>query len=294
MNFQIIRKEPLFSENVSQKDVIVYASKKKEPVSDKTLVILLHDGENFLSSAPFLSLDINHGQLEQGKIAFSNILIVAVSSAKALRKNFGSSSRRYSEYFPKKSIKFIKNPITKFVYSRFIDAKDFQYSRFIVEELKPWFEAQFHITLSRRNFGTIGISMGALAALDLSLQNPSLFGFTGCMSTHWTGILLRQYLTLPSGKKIFRGDPYIAHALINYVKSSLKNEHMPIIYFDRGTEGLDSLYEPYQAKIDKICKKTNSLTYTSAVFQGDSHHQHDWSHRFEAALEFFKVSYLTR
>lgn len=290
MNFQIIRKETLHSQNVSKKDVVVYASKKQKTVSKKTLVILLHDGENFVSSAPSLSLDINQGQLEQGEIAFSNVLIVALSSAKALRKGFCSSSRRYSEYFPKKSIKFIKNPVTKFVYSSFIDARDFQYSRFVVEEFKPWFEAQFQITLSRRNFGTIGISMGALAALDLSLQNPSLFGFTGCLSTHWTGILLHQYLTLSLGKKISRDDPYIADALINYVGSTLSNEHRPIIYFDRGTEGLDALYGRYQAKIDKILEKTNSLNYVSQVFQGDSHHQPDWTHRYEAVLEFFKVS----
>ena len=53
MNFQIIRKETLHSKNVGQKDVVVYASKKKR-VSQKTMVIQLQDGENIVPNAPSL------------------------------------------------------------------------------------------------------------------------------------------------------------------------------------------------------------------------------------------------
>ena len=84
--------------------------------------------------------------------------------------------------------------------------------------------------------------------------------------THWIGIKPLEYLTLPFRKKI-QGDQTTIDSIISYVKARSKNLDSHYIYFDRGTEGLDSAYEDAQNQIDLIFE-SERLDYKSLVFEG--------------------------
>ena len=58
-------------------------------------------------------------------------------------------------------------------------------------------EDKFDISLNNKNLGIIGASMGGLSALNALIEYPNLFGFAGCISTHWVGIKPLEYFLLP-------------------------------------------------------------------------------------------------
>ena len=76
------------------------------------------------------------------------------------------------------------------------------------------------------------------------------------------------------------GDVY-KRQLISYVKARSKNLDSHYIYFDRGTEGLDSAYENAQNQIDLIFE-SERLDYKSLVFEGEGHYERFWARRFKS------------
>eukprot|EP00775_Hariotina_reticulata_P012533 gene12533-12666_t len=61
------------------------------------------------------------------------------------------------------------------------------------------------------------------------------------------------------------------------------------LYFDRGDEGLDSLYGPYQRQVDALCKSAGykeGVNYMSLVFPGEAHNEAAWRRRLKIPLEF--------
>ena len=105
-------------------------------------------------------------------------------------------------------------------------------------------------------------------------------GFAGCFSTHWIGIKPLEYLTKKKKKKI-QGDQTTIDSLISYVKARSRNLDSHYIYFDRGTEGLDSAYEDAQNQIDLIFE-SERLDYKSLVFEGEGHYERFWAKRFKS------------
>ncbi|WP_408648377.1 alpha/beta hydrolase [Thermospira aquatica] len=62
------------------------------------------------------------------------------------------------------------------------------YSRFIVEELKPWIDSNYRTDPSPRTTGVMGSSMGGLASFYLQMWYPEVFGFAGVVSpSFWWG-----------------------------------------------------------------------------------------------------------
>lgn len=56
------------------------------------------------------------------------------------------------------------------------------YSRMLREELKPWVDASFRTRPQRDATGIAGSSLGALAALELALRHPDVFGRVAALS----------------------------------------------------------------------------------------------------------------
>jgi predicted alpha/beta superfamily hydrolase len=57
------------------------------------------------------------------------------------------------------------------------------YARFIVEEVKPWVDAQLRTLPDREQTGLAGSSLGGLASLYMLREYPEVFGRVGCVST---------------------------------------------------------------------------------------------------------------
>ena len=213
-----------------------------------------------------------------------NIVVIAVNSAKKPGKFF-NSTRRYADYFPNESIDFFQNGLKKSIYKTFIKKDKLNYPKFIAESLIPKLENKFKVTLNKDNLGIIGSSMGGLTALNTILEYPDLFGFAGCLSTHWIGIKPFEYITLPLRKKI-SVDEETFDAIYAYTENNIGNLKEHKVYFDHGTRGLDYLYKDPQILINGLFAK-NNIKFISDVYKGHEHDPQHFGMRLRPALLFW-------
>ena len=211
-----------------------------------------------------------------------NLVIIAIDSAKRINGNILDETRRYAEYFPKESIKYIDENLKRSIYSRFIDSQKFNYQHFVINKVIPSIEKKFDTKLNRDNLGIIGASMGGLSALNMSIENPEIFGFVGCISTHWVGIKISEYLILPFRMKI-TGDESTTKAIQQYIKNNVNKLSSQKLYFDHGTVGLDSLYERPQNQINKILSGSE-INFTYKIHPNHDHEPKFFGLRFKNIL----------
>ena len=246
-------------------------------VNDQTKFIIMNDGEELFSESDSWNgkawnIDETFKDLKTQKENL-NLVIIAIDSAKRINGNILDETRRYAEYFPKESIKYIDENLKRSIYSNFIDSQKFNYQDFVINKVIPSIEKKFDTELNRDNLGIIGASMGGLSALNMSIENPEIFGFVGCISTHWVGIKISEYLILPFRMKI-SGDESTTKAIQKYIKDNVSKLSSQKLYFDHGTVGLDSLYENPQNEINKI------LLGSQINFIYEVHPNHDHEPKF--------------
>ena len=246
-------------------------------VNNQTKFIIMNDGEELFSendswNGKAWNIDEIFKDLEMQKEDL-NVVIIAIDSAKRINGNILDETRRYAEYFPKESIKYIDENLKRSIYSNFIDSQKFNYQDFVINKVIPSIEKKFDTELNRDNLGIIGASMGGLSALNMSIENPEIFGFVGCISTHWVGIKISEYLILPFRMKI-SGDESTTKAIQKYIKKNVSKLSSQKLYFDHGTVGLDSLYENPQNEINKI------LLGSKINFIYEVHPNHDHEPKF--------------
>ena len=246
-------------------------------VNDQTKFIIMNDGEELFSESDSWNgkawnIDETFKDLKTQKENL-NLVIIAIDSAKRINGNILDETRRYAEYFPKESIKYIDENLKRSIYHNFIDSQKFNYQDFVINKVIPSIEKKFDTKLNRDNLGIIGASMGGLSALNMSIENPEIFGFVGCISTHWVGIKISEYLILPFRMKI-SGDESTTRAIQKYIKKNVSKLSSQKLYFDHGTVGLDSLYENPQNEINKI------LLGSEINFIYEVHPNHDHEPKF--------------
>ena len=255
-------------------------------VNNKTKFIIMNDGEELFSeedswNGKAWNIDDTFKDLKIQKENL-NVVIIAIDSAKRINGNILDETRRYAEYFPKESIKYIDENLKRSIYSNFIDSKKFNYQDFVIKKVIPSIEKKFDIKLTKYNLGIIGASMGGLSALNMSIENPEIFGFVGCISTHWVGIKISEYLILPFRMKI-SGDESTRKAIEQYIKSNVDRLSSQKIYFDHGTVGLDSLYENPQNKINEILQDSD-INFIYEVYPNHDHEPKFFGQRFKNIL----------
>ena len=246
-------------------------------VNDQTKFIIMNDGEELFSESDSWNgkawnIDETFKDLKTQKENL-NLVIIAIDSAKRINGNILDETRRYAEYFPKESIKYIDENLKRSIYHNFIDSQKFNYQDFVINKVIPSIEKKFDTKLNRDNLGIIGASMGGLSALNMSIENPEIFGYVGCISTHWVGIKISEYLILPFRMKI-SGDESTTKAIQKYIKNNVSKLSSQKLYFDHGTVGLDSLYENPQNEINKI------LLGSKINFIYEVHPNHDHEPKF--------------
>ena len=217
-----------------------------------------------------------------------NFVIIGIHSAKKGNRFFVDETKRYAEYFPKESIPFFDSGFKKRRYQEWVNNNNLYYLEFLTEDVIPFVEEKFDISLSNKNLGIIGASMGGLSALNALIEYPDLFGFAGCISTHWVGIKPLEYFLLPLVGKI-DGDDDTANAIISYIEDNIANIDDQKIYFDHGTVGLDSLYSTPQRRVNKILD-SKSKDYKYIVFDGYDHYAPEFGSRFDSVLEYLVIN----
>lgn len=190
---------------------------------------------------------------------------------------WNNGAYRHSEYFPQKPINYLDRELKDNLIKTDLKGKQQadNYLKFLVEELKPYIDKNYSTHTNMQNTFIAGSSMGGLISMYAISEFPDVYGGAACISTHWVGDVN------------VKGDK-IPLAFNQYLINNLPEPKNHKFYFDYGTVGLDSLYKPYQTKIDKIMNKKGYTTknWITKEFKGDDHSEASWSRRLYIPIEF--------
>jgi pimeloyl-ACP methyl ester carboxylesterase len=118
--------------------------------------------------------------------------------------------------------------------------------------------------------------MGGLISMYALCEYPDIFGGAACLSTHWPGLHIEEgYNPIPG-------------SFVDYLRHQLPEPGSNKIYFDFGTETLDSLYAPYQQMVDAamIMKGYRASDWITRKFEGADHSERSWHKRLHIPVEF--------
>lgn len=157
------------------------------------------------------------------------------------------------------------------------------YLAFLADELVPWARAALPVSRRRADTLVMGASMGGLISLAALCRDPQLWGSAGCLSIHWP--LFTDAAAYERGD--LQTDRVLA-ALHRFIAGTmLRPGGGHRLFLDRGTEGRDALYPPYQAAMDRHLGALGWSEQTglrSLVIPGSGHNEASWRTRVDAAL----------
>jgi predicted alpha/beta superfamily hydrolase len=247
--------------------------------SKKYSVIYMHDGQMLFDATTTWNKqewridDVITELSVENKI--ENVIVVAIWNIPTLRHN---------DLFPKKPLEnltrkqqdLILEKAKKLGYTFTFEAVNSDnYLKFIVEELKPFVDANFSVYTDANHTAIMGSSMGGLISMYAICEYPQVFGKAACLSTHWIGF------------REFENNP-IPESFFSYMKEKLPNPKSHKLYFDYGTETLDASYLKYEYRVDEILKEKgyNQMNSKNLKFEGENHSEASWQKRVPIPIEF--------
>lgn len=276
---RIIRLESFTSHYVTPRHVDIwfpgnFSAEERYPV------LYMHDGQMLFDSS--LTWNGQSWEVDQvvsrlidgGKIR--PVIVVGI---------WNGVETRHSDYFPQKPFESLaaqqqdelfnaKRTDGEAVFKvRKVNSDD--YLKFIVKELKPYIDSCFPTIKGARGTCIAGSSMGGLISLYAICEYPKVFGGAACLSTHWPGIFTMENNPVPE-------------VFVRYLDENLPNPGNHKIYFDFGTETLDSLYEPLQNRVDVVMQQRGytGKNWMTLKFPGEDHSERAWRTRLEVPLLF--------
>ena len=275
----IIRTENFSSKYVPARNVDVWLPDNYS-ASKKYAVLYMHDGQMLFDSSITWNkqewgVDETLNQLmQQNKIR--DCIVVGI---------WNGGKSRHPEYFPQKPFEALSKEEQKLVYSAYrsggqsifsgLPISSDNYLKFLVEELKPFIDKTYSTKTDASNTFVAGSSMGGLISLYALCEYPSIFGGAACLSTHWPGLLSMENNPVPA-------------VFFSYLKQHLPSAKQHRIYFDHGTETLDSMYASLQLQVDAIMKqkKYKPSNWISRSWPGQDHSEKSWRSRLEVPVTF--------
>lgn len=189
---------------------------------------------------------------------------------------WNTESNRFTEYFPEKVFSTLPEDLQADAHRQLEhDFSSDAYLKFLVKELKPHIDKTYATSAKREHTFIAGSSMGGLISVYALCEYPKVFGAAACLSTHWIGDPERK-------------DDVIPQAFEQYLNKHLPKPGKHKIYFDRGTETLDSQYGPSQDRMDKLMQRKgfSEENWMSKVFPGHAHDENSWAKRLHIPFEF--------
>lgn len=265
------------STHVPSRDVAIWLP-EDYPTQAPYQVLYMHDGQMLFDSTTTWN-----GQ-EWGIDETLSHLIRNGDVPPTIVVGISNTQNRHSEYFPQKPFESQTKARQD---SLIADAKRGQnslfaspiysdrYLSFLVDELKPFVDERYATETTPEHTFIGGSSMGGLISLYALTEYPEVFGGAACLSTHWIG-------TFESTANTFPG------LYLRYLEEHLPKPETHKMYFDYGTVGLDSLYEPYQLKVDELMNKLgyNDRNWLSRKYEGADHSERSWKARLSIPLIF--------
>ena len=275
---KVIRFENFGSKYVDARNVDVWLPECYDGKT-KFSVLYMHDGQMLFDS----SSTWNHQEwgvdetlamlMKEKKIR--NCIVVGI---------WNNGKKRHAEYFPQKAFYGMSQKDQNMILEEQRNLNYYIFSekpvsdlylQFLVKELKPFIDSAFATNKETDNTFIAGSSMGGLISLYAICEYPEVFGGAACLSTHWTGIYRTYNNPIPS-------------ALMDYLTAHLPPPRNHRIYFDFGSETLDSLYKPFQLQVDEIMKEKgySSKNWMTKEFPGEDHSEKAWSTRLNIPVVF--------
>jgi predicted alpha/beta superfamily hydrolase len=261
----VVRYANMPSKNVTARNVDIWLPPGyRDDASRRYPVVYMHDGQNLYYPA------ISFGGVDWAVDEAMTRLIAAKEVRPAIIVGIWNVPERFAEYMPQRAIKgrtvVFNVPGIKDVPPEELLAD--RYVAFLVEELKPFIDANYRTLPGRADTYVMGSSMGGQISQYAMSLHPEVFGGAGCVSTHW-----------PAGDGIAIDD-FAAH---------LPDPATHKYWFDFGTKTLDSTYEPYQRRVDEILRKAGyveGVNWITRKFPGTEHSEKAWRERVDQPLRF--------
>jgi enterochelin esterase-like enzyme len=272
------------SKHVSARRVVVWLPDGYDTSVDRYAVLYMHDGQNLYDPATSMggepwAVDRHLARLARDRRVRPTIVV-----------GVWNSPTRSRDYAPAAPLATLPAPERAVATPDGSPAFSDGYVSFLADELKPYVDAHFRTRPGRNDTFVMGSSMGGLISLYALATRPEVFGGAGCVSTHWpvstAGPLLDKAI------RTGRVDPRIdavASANLDWLRAHLPRAGTHRLYFDHGTEHLDSLYAPYQARMDAILRDLGyrpGVDAMTRVYPGSTHNEQAWRVRLEVPLTF--------
>ena len=276
---RIIRHENFPSVYVNPRHVDVWLPANYSP-QKKYAVLYMQDGQMLFDSTLTWNkqewgVDETLGSLlEQNKI--QDCIVVGI---------WNGGRSRHAEYFPQKPFESLTKTEQEIVYNAYrsggqsiffgIPISSDRYLAFLTKELKPFIDKTYSTKADRAHTFLAGSSMGALISLYALCEYPNLFGGAACLSTHWPGLFFLENNPVP-------------RTFFSYLEQKLPGSKHHRIYFDHGTETLDTMYASLQKSVDSIILKKGykSKQWLSQSWPGQDHSEKSWRSRFSVPATF--------
>jgi enterochelin esterase-like enzyme len=189
---------------------------------------------------------------------------------------------RFANYFPEKVLAQIQEPAKTQILTKQLKEEPSadNYLKFLVTELKPFIDSVYSTKRGIKNTFVMGSSMGALISVYALCEYPNVFGGAACLSIH-------SPLAAPDLINE-QTDEEVASKLRKYLLAHLPKANTRKIYFDYGDHTLDSLYKPFQIKIDDVMHQKGYTTsyWQTKYFPGEDHSEKSWRKRLDIPLLF--------
>ena len=233
----------------------------------------MHDGQNLFDPA------LSFSGVDWGVDPALRKLIASGEIEAPIVVGIWNTANRLGEYMPEQPLadpaaraevdRFIHKFRGEFEFELVSDA----YLAFIVEELKPWVDAEFRTRPGQPDTHIIGSSMGGLISLYAVCRYPQVFRGAGCISAAWH----------------FGQDAHIP-----WFGAHLPDPNTHRLYFDMG--GREDVWPKAnrtllrkQAEVDELARQRgyrDGDTLLTLVFPKDKHHETSWRARLHNPLKF--------
>ncbi|MGB0525905.1 MAG: alpha/beta hydrolase, partial [Flammeovirgaceae bacterium] len=117
------------------------------------------------------------------------------------------SKERHADYFPQKPFESLPKELQDSLLQANrgpdqplfgTDVRADHYLKFLVEELKPYIDANFSTLTEAEHTFVAGSSMGGLISMYAICEYPEVFSGAACISTHWPGTFTVENNPIPA------------------------------------------------------------------------------------------------
>jgi len=265
------------SASLAARNVTLWLPPNYDPDGEPYPVIYAHDGQNLFVPGN------SYGGVEWELDETAERMVLAGELPPVIIVGIWNTAKRWEEYAPQKVIESLPSSVFEAMQDpggQPMERPELladNYLRFIVEELKPMIDATYNTAPGRKHTAIMGSSMGGLISLYAAAEYPEVFGQAACVSTHWP-------LAAPEGP--------IADAatetMLDYLKQAKLDPDTQRLWFDEGTENLDSYYARHSGPIEAWFRSEgwDDTNAPFTVYPGADHNEASWASRSDDILSF--------